>query len=276
MRLPYVHRTTLRRCYSTSVKPIVTGLQSNDHSITIFDKSYEKDEYTNLTPRIASFIGRNKHLLEFHPLCLIKQKMTEFFYENFIGRTGNPTFSVYDNISPVVTVKENFDSLLIPSDHVSRSKTDSYYINKKYLLRAHTTAHQSELLRMGLDNFLIFGDCYRRDEIDSKHYPVFHQVDGVYSMNRDQVSVKEISDDHVASSNFHIRFLQIEKVSQKNILLFAKLNSKETQDVQPCYTFDASKFVENHLKETLIELMKDLFGKGKLFHCDIGYNTMEN
>lgn len=32
---------------------------------------------------------------------------------------------------------------------------------------------------MGLDNFLVVGDVYRRDEIDSGHYPVFHQIEAV-------------------------------------------------------------------------------------------------
>ena len=32
---------------------------------------------------------------------------------------------------------------------------------------------------MGLDNFMVVGDVYRRDEIDSSHYPVFHQIEGV-------------------------------------------------------------------------------------------------
>lgn len=93
---------------------------------------------------------------------------------------GNPIFSVYDRLSPVVTVGQNFDSLLIPETHVSRSKSDCYYVNKKHLLRAHTTAHQSELVGMGLDNFLVFGDVYRRDEIDRTHYPVFHQVNSCH------------------------------------------------------------------------------------------------
>ena len=34
----------------------------------------------------------------------------------------------------------------------------------------------AELISMGLDNFLVVGDVYRRDAIDSSHYPVFHQV----------------------------------------------------------------------------------------------------
>ena len=36
---------------------------------------------------------------------------------------------------------------------------------------------------MGLDNFLVVGDVYRRDEIDSTHYPVFHQIEGVRLVN---------------------------------------------------------------------------------------------
>lgn len=47
------------------------------------------------------------------------------------------------------------------------------------MLRAHTSAHQRELVRAGLDAFLLAGDVYRRDEIDASHYPVFHQMEGV-------------------------------------------------------------------------------------------------
>lgn len=31
----------------------------------------------------------------------------------------------------------------------------------------------------GLDNFLVIGDVYRRDAIDSLHFPCFHQIEGV-------------------------------------------------------------------------------------------------
>ena len=47
------------------------------------------------------------------------------------------------------------------------------------VLRCHTSAHQAETLRSGLDAFLITGDVYRRDSIDATHYPVFHQMEGV-------------------------------------------------------------------------------------------------
>lgn len=47
---------------------------------------------------------------------------------------------------------------------------------------------QCELMRMGFDNFLVIGDVYRRDEIDSSHYPVFHQVEGVRLFTKSDVS----------------------------------------------------------------------------------------
>ena len=41
---------------------------------------------------------------------------------------------------------------------------------------------------MGLDNFLVVGDVYRRDEIDATHYPVFHQVEGVRLVNENDLT----------------------------------------------------------------------------------------
>lgn len=106
----------------------------------------------------------------------MRQRIVNFYYKEYSSPKGAPLFSVFDRISPIVSVNQNFESLLIPKDHPSRAKSDCYYINREYMLRAHCTAHQVELLRSGLDNFLVVGDVYRRDEIDSTHFPVFHQV----------------------------------------------------------------------------------------------------
>lgn len=166
-----VHRTfssILHRCkYSTAPKSVST--------INVNNKEFVCDDYTNVTPKIKSYLGRNLHLKKDNPLSMVRQRIVNYFYKSFTHR-GNPTFSVYDNLPPVVSTKQNFDDLLIPLDHPSRAKSDCYYVNKETLFRAHMTAHQSELLRSGLDNFLMIGDVYRRDEIDSTHFPVFHQV----------------------------------------------------------------------------------------------------
>jgi len=170
----------------------VPGIGDDDPNVILDGKAFAKDEFTNLTAPVVGLMKRKLLHQQHHPLNLVKQHAINYFDKHFIGRTGNPVFSVYDNLNPVVTVEENFDSLLIPEDHVSRRVSDTYYVNRKHLLRSHATAHQAELVGMGLDNFLIFGDCYRRDEIDSSHYPVFHQLDGVYTVNEDQVSYWEL------------------------------------------------------------------------------------
>ncbi|XP_022257670.1 probable phenylalanine--tRNA ligase, mitochondrial [Limulus polyphemus] len=150
-----------------------------EKAITLNGTEYPRDCYTNVSDRILNLIGKNLHHKQYHPLCLLKQRIVNFIYSKFVNSRGNPIFSVHDNLNPVVTLEQNFDNLLVPHDHPSRRLSDSYYINSKFMLRAHTSAHQHDLIKCGLDNFLVFGDVYRRDEIDSTHYPVFHQMEGV-------------------------------------------------------------------------------------------------
>lgn len=85
-----------------------------------------------------------------------------------------------------VFVMKNFDEVLVPADHVSRSPNDTYYVNSETVLRCHTSAHQAETLRKGETSFLVTGDVYRRDSIDSTHYPVFHQMEGVRVFTEDE------------------------------------------------------------------------------------------
>ncbi|KAG8949722.1 hypothetical protein FRC04_008262 [Tulasnella sp. 424] len=46
------------------------------------------------------------------------------------------------------------------------------------MLRTHTSAHEVQVFRDQVEKWLLIADVYRRDEIDSSHYPVFHQVEG--------------------------------------------------------------------------------------------------
>ena len=191
---------------------------------------------TNVTPKILSHLDRNLHIQKQHPLCLTKQNIVNYMYAKYSHHRGTshrglPVFSVHEQISPVVTLEQNFDNLLVPKDHVSRKKSDSYYVDSGHMLRAHTSAHQSDLIKMGLDNFLVVGDVYRRDEIDATHYPVFHQVEGV-----------RLIDQQMAPG----------------VQLF------ESGDREPgkqgVHTLDAARLVEADLKECLLGLAKHLFG----------------
>lgn len=169
---------SVRILYKNLSQPISRALSTHTvRSIIEVNKSkYKTDDYSNLTPKILSYLGRNIYLQKNHPLSIVRQRITNYFYQAYTSPKGAPLFSVYNNLSPIVSTTQNFDSLLILENHPSRAKSDCYYINREYMLRAHCTAHQVDLLRSGLDNFLIVGDVFRRDEIDATHFPIFHQV----------------------------------------------------------------------------------------------------
>ncbi|KAJ8925564.1 hypothetical protein NQ315_009404 [Exocentrus adspersus] len=209
--------------------------------ISVLNNLYATDCYTNVTEKIASHLKKDIYLKPYHPLSLVRQRIINYFYKSFVNRRENPVFSIYENLSPVVSVSQNFDSLLIPQDHPSRSKNDCYYINQNYLLRAHMTAHQSELMQAGLNNFLMIGDVYRRDEIDRTHYPVFHQVDAVRLKTKEELFLKD-----------------------EALNVFEEGNNRAfttAQEKQACHTLEAVKLMEYELKNTLVGLAKHLFGE---------------
>ncbi|XP_066600545.1 probable phenylalanine--tRNA ligase, mitochondrial [Prorops nasuta] len=221
-------------------RQLSTCPETTFNQIKILDKLYETDNFTNVTPKILTKLGKNLHTTQNHPLSLVRQRIVNYFYSQFKNKNGNPLFSVYDNIIPIVTTEQNFDSLLVPKNHPSRNKNDCYYINQNTMLRAHTTAHQTELILSGLNNFLIVGDVYRRDQVDQVHFPVFHQIDGVRLCTADEV-YKNVED-------------------SSGLKLF-ETNGIETEEKQVCHTLEAVKIMEHMLKTTLIGLAKHLFGE---------------
>ncbi|XP_005327549.2 phenylalanine--tRNA ligase, mitochondrial isoform X1 [Ictidomys tridecemlineatus] len=206
----------------------------------LLGKSYPQDDHTNLTQKVLSRVGRNLHNQQHHPLWLIKERVKEHFYKQYVGRSGTPLFSVYDDLCPVVTTWQNFDSLLIPAHHPSRKKGDNYYLNRTHMLRAHTSAHQWDLVHAGLDAFLVVGDVYRRDQIDSQHYPVFHQLEGVRLFSQHELFA-DIKDGDC-------------------LKLFEQ--SSRSAHKQETHTMEALKLVEFDLKQTLSRLVTHLFGDG--------------
>ncbi|XP_057336322.1 probable phenylalanine--tRNA ligase, mitochondrial [Microplitis mediator] len=239
----------LRKC-STAAKINNNNCKKYLPEIELIGRKYKTDEWTNLTSKITSKLNKNLHTTEYHPLSHVRQKIVNYFYKNYRNKCGNPLFSVCDNLSPVVSVQQNFDSLLIPGDHISRSKNDCYYVNSETILRAHTTAHQAELIAMGLDNFLIIGDVYRRDEIDATHYPVFHQVDAVRLCTRDEV---------------------FKNVNNSDNLQLFESNGRESDEKQTVHTLEAVKIMEHELKSVLVGLAQALFGQDVKYRWVVQY-----
>lgn len=169
-RIPRQRSST--RCYAA------TATTSADRAASRFIVDHPKN---NITPYIASLVGRELHLKEDHPILIIRQKIQEYF------ATLDTEYTIFNGEDPVVTTTQCFDDLLIPPEHPGRQSTDTYYITDESLLRTHTSAHQSEHLRQGYEAFLCTGDVYRRDEIDRSHFPAFHQMEGVKLFPPEQV-----------------------------------------------------------------------------------------
>lgn len=129
---------------------------------------------SNIPPSIKAKIGYQLHNKKGHPIKIIKDLIYKYFADTPIK------FQKFDDFNCVVDTKNNFDLLLIPENHPSRSKSDTYYIDDTHVLRTHTSAHQNELLEKGYNSFLVTGDVYRKDEIDKHHYAIFHQMEGLH------------------------------------------------------------------------------------------------
>jgi len=176
-----VHLPAASRLYSSERSAIKRG-----RMVATAESKFITDNVgNNVTPYIANLVGRDLHKLPNHPLGIIKAKIEKYFD----SLDGDITFDSVDSLDPLVKAEQCFDDLLIPKDHPGRKPSDTYYVTRDggkavsssedTLLRTHTSAHQSTLMREGREAFLCTGDVYRRDEIDATHFPVFHQMEGV-------------------------------------------------------------------------------------------------
>ncbi|EHA22672.1 hypothetical protein ASPNIDRAFT_55517 [Aspergillus niger ATCC 1015] len=154
-------------------------------SLTIEGQAYRTDQWTNTPDTILSHVGRRLYLDENHPLAITRQLIESQF--------PGPVYGNYTEKNPVVSTAQNFDVLGFPLDHPGRSRTDTYYINDKTVLRTHTSAHQQAYFQQIARNentrpeevgYTVVADVYRRDAIDRSHYPIFHQMEGAMLWKR--------------------------------------------------------------------------------------------
>lgn len=116
--------------------------------------------------------GYRRSLGSLHPITQVQREIEDIFLElGFSIETGPEIESVY----------YNFDALNIPESHPSRDDWDTLYIDSQTVLRTHTSPVQIRAMeKRGAPLYIIIpGKCYRRDNPDSTHSPMFHQVEGL-------------------------------------------------------------------------------------------------
>lgn len=214
--------------------------------VNIADRDYSTDTWYNTTPQILSAVSRKLHLQPDHPISITRKLIESRF----------PGFKYHNDFFPVVTTHQNFDSLGFPQDHPGRSKTDTYYINEKTVLRTHTSAHQDDTFRANeSDGFLISADVYRRDAVDRSHYPVFHQMEGARMWDRQK---------HGGNISAAV-WADFEKLPKHDIAVEDPNPTVhlERNPLQSDHTIEEIEAVAAHLKRSLEGVVVEIFTKAK-------------
>ncbi len=127
-----------------------------------------------------------------HAVKLLYQKI-----ERYIRTTHPNSRMIVYRGSPIVTVKDNYDNLLIDADNISRSSTYTHYVDSTHILRTHDTAHIPGILRdlAKKDDWedviiLIPAVVYRRDVTDKKHLSAIQML-GIWRVCKNKRIVRQ-------------------------------------------------------------------------------------
>jgi phenylalanyl-tRNA synthetase alpha chain len=116
--------------------------------------------------------GYRRPLGSIHPVTRVMREIEDIFLNlGFAIETGPEVESVY----------YNFDALNIPESHPARDDWDTLYVDAQTVLRTHTSPVQIRAMeKHGAPLYIIIpGKCYRHDNPDSTHSPMFHQIEGL-------------------------------------------------------------------------------------------------
>jgi phenylalanyl-tRNA synthetase alpha chain len=144
---------------------------------------------TELDKRTDAEAARIKRYLNMADLSRREAGPIRELVDNIVNIEQFQNFDIIQ-IPEIVPADASFDLFNFPPDHPARSKSDTYYVDDKNILRTHTTVmwyyyFQQEEVREKIKNdlplgVLSYGKVYRKDEIDRHHMNIFHQMDGLY------------------------------------------------------------------------------------------------
>ncbi|MBW3598663.1 MAG: phenylalanine--tRNA ligase subunit alpha [Planctomycetes bacterium] len=158
--------------------------------------------------------GRPVRLGRLHP---ITQTIEEL--KDIMGRLG---FSVAEG-PEIEDERHNFEALNIPADHPARDPLENFYLHAAragagkqgdapLLLRSQTSTVQIRVMEHTPPpvRIIALGRVYRPDTPDATHYPMFHQMEGLWVDRRvtmaDLKSVLRLFASSYLGHDVHIRF----------------------------------------------------------------------
>lgn len=107
-----------------------------------------------------------------HPLTKVNDELADIFLGMGYKIAEGPE---------IETVYNAFDALNSPDNHPSRSMSDTFYFADNICLRPHTSSVQIRTMKKKKLPIKIIspGRCFRFDELDATHSPMFHQLEGL-------------------------------------------------------------------------------------------------
>ncbi len=116
--------------------------------------------------------GVRPRLGRLHPLTQTIEEIVTIF-----GRLG---FSLASGPDVELTYY-NFDALNTPPEHISRSRSDNFYLSDDVVLRSQTSPVQIRVMEKQPPpvQIIAVGRCYRPDTVDATHCFMFYQVEGL-------------------------------------------------------------------------------------------------
>ncbi|GAB1442038.1 phenylalanine--tRNA ligase subunit alpha [Ignavibacteriales bacterium] len=183
----------------------ITHLSRNGTVATLFE------EFKTVSPEEKRILGKELNLLrqelqaKFDELKEVVESSEKLFAPkidislpgrvpnkgtgHIVAETMNEIISIFKKIGfSVVTGpeiesdKNNFEALNFPADHPARDMQDTFFINKDFVLRTHTTPVQIRIMQSQEPPIraIMPGRVYRNEAINARSYCMFHQVDGIY------------------------------------------------------------------------------------------------
>ena len=160
----------------------------------IISTEEEKELLKNLEKRQDADALRMKRYLSMPDLSRSEDSPIAEIVHRIVSSTYFKNLNIIKT-PEIVPADVSFDLFDFPMDHPARSKSDTYYVDDKNILRTHTTVcwyyylMDSEIKKRIAKNEPVgcfsFGKVYRKDEIDRNHMNVFHQIDGWYLIPKD-------------------------------------------------------------------------------------------
>ncbi|CAO1638173.1 unnamed protein product [Parajaminaea phylloscopi] len=240
---------TSSACLCTPSKFSATTGQSPSH-YEVLGQTYRRDDYSNIPSSLLARLPPRPVLpyQHDHPLELLRCQI-----ESHLS-----SCEALQAPSAVVSCQLNFDDLGISPDHPGRNPTDTYYLNRETCLRTHSSAHEVDIFSQGKDRWLLSADVYRRDEIDSSHYPIFHQMEGASIFAIEDFRAGGLVEAECEAMEAKLREAKIEI---EDVVSVEEAGGwQDTHESDPARK-RAAELSVRHLKATLNGLVLELFGE---------------